>query len=225
MTSPSRKFLLVDTADRIAMIGIYDGERILAETRACQGRPSLSWIDGSIRDLCKSCGINLRDLEYLACGTGPGGFTSLRMGLSFTKALGQALDLPMVGVNRLEAAAIGQAALSGDTSGQFWVRLPAARDLEYLAVYRMAVSGLPVCLRLPAALSPSRISRIRMPKSAKFVTANPELFYLGIPRAAHLKASAGQFESAETILPMYLRGVTLGPRQSAVKVARKMRLR
>ena len=225
MTPPAGRFLLVDTSDRIAMVGIYEGEHVLAETRACQGRPTLGWVNRAILESQKASGTKLRDLKFLACGIGPGGFTSLRIGMSLMKAMSQALGIPMVGVNRLEAAAMGRAILSPSSSAHFLVRLPAAQNLEYAALYRIDSAALPVCVRKPAAISPQKIAGIRLPKSAIRVTANLDFFYLGIPRVAHLKACAGLVESAEKLLPLYLRGATFGPPGSAVKVARKRILR
>lgn len=220
------RFLLVDTADRIALVGIYEKDRPLAESRASVGRPGLEWVSRSIEDAERRSGISLRELDFLACGVGPGGFTSVRIGLSLMKALSQSLNLPMVEINRLEAAAMGYAVLHPESGDRhFFVRLPAAQNLEYAALFRIKNGGLPVCVRNPAALAPQKISGLRIPKSAIQVATQPDIFYPGLPRVAYLKASAGRFEPAAKILPLYLRGATLGPPRSSIRVARKRHLR
>ena len=44
-----------------------------------------------------------QDLDAIAVTTGPGSFTGLRIGLSIVKAMAQALDIPCIGINTLDA--------------------------------------------------------------------------------------------------------------------------
>src|SRR5690349_17231991 len=47
------------------------------------------------------------DVGRICVGTGPGGFTGLRLGISTARALAQGHDLPVVGISSLEALARG----------------------------------------------------------------------------------------------------------------------
>ncbi|MBI4179760.1 tRNA (adenosine(37)-N6)-threonylcarbamoyltransferase complex dimerization subunit type 1 TsaB [bacterium] len=210
MNQSQDRFLLIDTADRIALVGIYGGGRILAERRALSGPTSLTWLTRALSEIQSESGVAIASLAFIAGGVGPGGFTALRVGLSMAKAVSQSLNLPMVGVNRLEAAAVGAHLMAG-RSGRFFVRFPAARDLEYIAGYRIEGDRMPVCERAPAAVSSTGALRIKIPKDATLVAVNPEGLYLGLPRLAALKAAAGETTDAIRLLPMYLRGATLGP--------------
>jgi tRNA threonylcarbamoyl adenosine modification protein YeaZ len=52
---------------------------------------------------CADAGVELRDVDAVVVGTGPGPFTGLRVGMVTAAALGDALDIPVHGVCSLDA--------------------------------------------------------------------------------------------------------------------------
>src|SRR5690606_33068886 len=72
-----------------------------------------------------------RELDLLAVGLGPGGFTSVRVGLATAKGLSLARDLPVVGISSLLALARGLSP-SGGLSAAF---VDAGRGEVYAAFY------------------------------------------------------------------------------------------
>jgi tRNA threonylcarbamoyl adenosine modification protein YeaZ len=86
---------------------------------------------GLIGDLLGAAGTRLRDLAAIAVCTGPGGFTGLRIALSYAKALALGAGVPLTGVSSYDAV------------------LPAEVGTPSIAI----VSGRPglVCARLQLA--------------------------------------------------------------------------
>jgi tRNA threonylcarbamoyladenosine biosynthesis protein TsaB len=58
-----------------------------------------------VEEALKAAGAGWDDIERIAVGVGPGGFTGLRLGIATARGLAQARDLPLVGVSSLEALA------------------------------------------------------------------------------------------------------------------------
>lgn len=92
--------LAFDTATDVATSALLDGSRVLGE-RAGTARGLL----GDVDDLLSGAGATEADLGALVVGTGPGSFTSTRIGLAFARGLALALDLPGAGVSTLDALA------------------------------------------------------------------------------------------------------------------------
>jgi tRNA threonylcarbamoyladenosine biosynthesis protein TsaB len=87
------------------------------------------------------------ELDAIAVANGPGSFTGLRIGVTTAKALAYAWQLPVIGVNTLEAMAWQVCGFPGLALSA----LNARRGLVFGAVYRVAegASVLPVAVREP----------------------------------------------------------------------------
>ena len=60
-----------------------------------------------LEQLLAGAGIGWSDLDALAVGTGPGNFTGVRIAVAAARGLALGLDIPAIGVTRLEALAHG----------------------------------------------------------------------------------------------------------------------
>lgn len=83
-------------------------------------------------ELIAEAGLTLRQLDGIAFGAGPGGFTGLRLACGVTQGLAFGLDLPVVPVGTL-----GALALAGG-EGKVLACLDARMNEVYVAAYEVA---------------------------------------------------------------------------------------
>jgi tRNA threonylcarbamoyladenosine biosynthesis protein TsaB len=98
----------------------------------------------------REAGAGWEDIERIAAGVGPGGFTGLRLGVATARALAQARDLPLVGVSSLEALARGTTAAPGDS---VLAVIDARRREVFAAGWRDGKRWLDPLAIAPAALA------------------------------------------------------------------------
>ncbi|MDO8756813.1 MAG: tRNA (adenosine(37)-N6)-threonylcarbamoyltransferase complex dimerization subunit type 1 TsaB [Elusimicrobiota bacterium] len=80
--------------------------------------------------LLKKCKLDWSDLDAVACASGPGRFTGIRIGMSFAAAAGFQLKIPALAVSRLAAAA------ARSKAGAVLGALPGWKDEVYAQEFR-----------------------------------------------------------------------------------------
>jgi tRNA threonylcarbamoyladenosine biosynthesis protein TsaB len=90
--------LSFDTATDLATSALLDDGRVLGE-RVGTARALLD----DVQSLLETARLTPDDIDALVVGTGPGSFTSTRIGLAVARGLGLALDIPGTGVSTLAA--------------------------------------------------------------------------------------------------------------------------
>ncbi len=124
------KLLAIDTTTRFLCLGLYAGSNVYEYTLDLGRRQSALLLPTIKRALCV-LGWRLEEIDYFACGLGPGSFTGIRVGLSTIKGLAWAMDKPVVGVSTLDVIASG-----GGFSCRYIVpAIDAKRSLIYCGIY------------------------------------------------------------------------------------------
>ena len=105
--------LSIDTASEMASIGLTaEGALVAESTWRCRRNHTVELLP-AIDQLLARAGVTKGDLRAVFVCSGPGMYTGLRVGISTAKGLARALQLPMVGVGRLELDAYPHAAFPG----------------------------------------------------------------------------------------------------------------
>ncbi|MEW5894312.1 MAG: tRNA (adenosine(37)-N6)-threonylcarbamoyltransferase complex dimerization subunit type 1 TsaB [Candidatus Omnitrophota bacterium] len=127
------KILALDTSTNHFSMAIGDGEKILAVRTMKNDRALSSKIIPAMDKLFIKSGIEPRQIDAIAIGTGPGSFTSLRVGIATAKGLAYALKKPVIGVPSLDVVAMN---VKQKISDQACIVFDAKRGLVYAAVYQ-----------------------------------------------------------------------------------------
>jgi len=125
------KILAIDTSTKYLCLGLLDGDKAYAYTLLTSTRLSVL-IAVTIRRALDALNLEARDFDYFACGTGPGSFTGLRVGVATIKGLSWAVNKPVIGIPTLDILAEN----FDRDEGQIVPAIDARRGLIYSAVYR-----------------------------------------------------------------------------------------
>jgi tRNA threonylcarbamoyladenosine biosynthesis protein TsaB len=100
--------LAIDTSTQMLGLALYDGSCVLLERVWKSQRHHTIELASAVQAALQESGIQIDKLKVLAVAIGPGSFTSLRIGVVFTKGLSLALHLPVIGVPTLDILAYAQ---------------------------------------------------------------------------------------------------------------------
>jgi tRNA threonylcarbamoyladenosine biosynthesis protein TsaB len=125
------RVLALDTSGQHGAAAIVHEGRVLAELTFLAGHAQAERIFPALDALFSLAGVAKHEIELLAVGLGPGGFTSVRVGLATVKGLSLARDVPVVGVSSLLALSRGLSP-SGGLAAAF---TDAGRGEVYAALY------------------------------------------------------------------------------------------
>ena len=121
----------IDTAGRSGSVALVDETQVLASFYLRQVPSVSSHLMRLVAAVCAQAGYRVNDLGGLAVSLGPGGFTSLRVGLATAQGLAMAVGKPLVGCSTFEALV----AMAAGWHGIVCPVLEARRGEVYAAFY------------------------------------------------------------------------------------------
>lgn len=122
----------LDTAGQSGSVALVDETQILVSFYLCQAPTLSSHLLRLVDVVCAQAGCRVDDLGGLAVSLGPGGFTSLRVGLATAQGLAMATGKPLVGCSAFEALVAG----AEGWQGAICPVLEARRGQVYAAFYQ-----------------------------------------------------------------------------------------
>ncbi len=216
--------LSIDTCSDNASVALSREGVLLVELTWQIGREHSRQLLPAIDGLLGRLSASKDDLAALLVAKGPGGYAGVRAGVSTAKGLAFGLELPLVGVGRLEVEAYAWRAAGGPIVA---VHRAGRRDAAWAAY-----EGVPEWRELSAPrLSPLK-DLVSLLPAESLVTGDleqeavAEMTALGhrtvtgaatIRRAAILaelgwqRLQAGETDDPKTFVPLYLREPAIGP--------------
>lgn len=138
------KILSMDTSSDVCSVALLEDDRIIDEIHNESEREHSQSLMPMIKELLEKNNITLDDIDLVASGIGPGSFTGIRIGIATTKAFSDAKNIPVVGVNSLEAQAYMVLLKEEKENSKILSMIDARNENAYVAVYRYKNDNLSV---------------------------------------------------------------------------------
>ena len=144
------KILGIDTSTKFLCLGIYGNANPVKNTTCADkhskisngakiyeynletGKRLSSLLAITIKRVLDTLNWRVNEIDYFACGLGPGSFTGIRIGLATIKGLAWSLNRPVIGISTLDILARNAKALDG----YIVPMVDAKRGLIYCSIYK-----------------------------------------------------------------------------------------
>ena len=97
--------LAIDTSGRVMTAALANETALLGEVFINSAQNHSVILMPMVKQLLDSVNMTVSDLTHIACASGPGSFTGLRIGAATSKGLSFAADIPIIAVPTLDALA------------------------------------------------------------------------------------------------------------------------
>ena len=124
------KILGIDTSTKFLCLGVYDQDKIYEYNLEC-GRKLSSLLTLTIKRVVEALNWRINDIDYFACGLGPGSFTGLRIAVATIKGIAWSLNKPALGISSLDILA-----RNVTTDAVIVPAIDAKRNLIYCSIYK-----------------------------------------------------------------------------------------
>jgi tRNA threonylcarbamoyladenosine biosynthesis protein TsaB len=108
------RILSIETSTSICSVAIHEQGELLALAEIKEPGAHAEKLVSLVDAVLKQANLRLVDLAAIAVSQGPGSYTGLRIGVSTAKGIAYALDIPLIGINTLQAMSASQQIAPGE---------------------------------------------------------------------------------------------------------------
>ncbi len=211
------KILSVDTASSICSVAILTDSKLEKELNIGNQKTHSENLMPLIQELLQSSQLSLSQIDLIVCDKGPGSFTGIRIGIATVKALAEVHNIPVVGVSSLEALAYQ---VTPTNESYIAALIDARNDQVYCGIFDSCYAlqepyladNIQFVTKTLKKYSPIYLVGDGAIKHRDLLSSfHSEILTLQELHAYHLgicgfkKWLHGISETADTLLPMYLR--------------------
>lgn len=214
------RILAVDAATEACSVALWSESGVICRFDEA-GRDAALRILPMVDAVLAQGGVRLQDVQALAAGIGPGGFTGVRIGVAVAQGLAFGADLPVIAINTLETLA-WQALQRFRGAGEVLACLDARMGEVYWGCYRADARRGLVSSAGPALGTPGAVHAEFHERALPGIGRGMRLLQAiapwraafdadALPRAEHiaeiaaLRLAGGEAMDAALLQPLYLR--------------------
>lgn len=133
----SSKYLGIDTSIRGLKMSLYNERGEVACMFEDYFNTASYSLSKGLHSLLALTDSDIKSIKAILVISGPGSFTGIKVGVSFSKGLALALNCPIISINTLRALAISYIELSMTKNAKIISLLPAIRDYYYYSIFNI----------------------------------------------------------------------------------------
>ena len=127
--------LNIETATGVCSVALANDGQLVGLKESNSKNSHSSVLPIFIDEVVTASGFSMSEINAIAVSEGPGSYTGLRIGVATAKGLCYALEIPLIGVNTLQAMAMGMSKREGEYSILYCPMIDARRMEVYCAIY------------------------------------------------------------------------------------------
>ncbi len=120
------RILSIETSTSMCSVALHERGALLALAEIKEPGAHAEKLLLLVDEVFEKAELSFGDLDAVAVSQGPGSYTGLRIGVSTAKGIAYGLDIPLIGINTLQAMAASQPL----NQGEFVVAVLDARRME-----------------------------------------------------------------------------------------------